>query len=871
MTKIVNEESFTVGRSIDCAISLSEDSISRVHLIVSRQGNQVVVEDKGSSNGTFINEHRMVQNTPVPVTDADNIRIGKSEYVLTIEVDAPENEADPILKSFSIDGPVPAIQQVVSKIAEKPQIPKMPENRPADVIIHKVEANPDPRVPQRAAIDKPETPYVDNAAMFEGERVLHEAHKKAAQIIYEGEAKAEKRVQAIYIQAREKQAEADSYYQKKISQAHKEANAIINTFQSQGQELIGSARHLAEEMRDEVELYVQNLRQKAKNEVEEILLEAKQEAEAMKNDTYEKALSKAGIDAEDMVANARAEAQDLLSFAKSQSEEMLTTARREISGQIKDLQAQADEKQKNLQHVRKEFEDFTIRAQSEREEHESRLQRESEEHETRLRRESDEHDARLGKENEEHVARLKNELEEHTTRLKRENEEHVARLKKESEDHVSRVQKEKLEHVTRMQVERTEHEARMQNERDDFDRRAQKEAIAHDKRQQELQARFGALKLEVETAEKTLADAKEADAKLRKEVAGHNETIAELKKQTDGLIVGKKSLEARCKELQEQLGRFQLDIQAAEEKKRHVDNELEQLRQHNRERAEKETKQLAKQSEERLQDAQLELSKRMEKMERELFDEILSRKEKIVKEVVVVVETRIAKVLEPAKWDVVSSQVFEGVQAVIEGKAISFNGGTDAPKQSQSLMRKKKKEHLRWLSGGVAVGVALSFLGLHIRNMVTQDKNPMRTIAAEESRKKKEDLERRKFNPPQSPQVKDTYVDSVIYTSGYVAKYQDPEYQQKLYKAASAYLLKTWRVDEDKSIQVLSMASALVKELNEKKEAIHPDFVKEGLLKMRALEKSTLDRMKVALGSEVRLESFRRFENKFYEQESSTP
>jgi hypothetical protein len=78
-------------------------------------------------------------------------------------------------------------------------------------------------------------------------------------------------------------------------------------------------------------------------------------------------------------------------------------------------------------------------------------------------------------------------------------------------------------------------------------------------------------------------------------------------------------------------------------------------------------------------------------------------------------------------------------------------------------------------------------------------------------------------------------------------------------------------VDEDKSIQVLSMASALVKELNEKKEAIHPDFVKEGLLKMRALEKSTLDRMKVALGSEVRLESFRRFENKFYEQESSTP
>jgi vacuolar-type H+-ATPase subunit E/Vma4 len=773
MTKIVNEESFTVGRSMDCAISLSEDSISRVHLIVSRKNNQILVEDKGSSNGTFLNDAKMAQNTFVSIIPSDKIRIGKSEYVLNIELEVLADES-PVLKAP--EEPMPAIQQVASKIAEKPTVAKE-EKRSGDVFIHKLEANP---VPQRP-VAKVEAAYPENPAMFEGERILHEAHKKAAQIIYEGEAKAEKRVQAIYIQAREKQAEADAFYQKKISDAHKQADSILVQFQTQGQELIAQARHFAEEMRDEVELYVQNARDKTKQEVEDIISQAKDEAEVIKNETYEKALSKAGIDAEDMVANARSESQDILSFARLQSEQMLTTARIEIQDQIKDLQFQAEEKQKALIFIKKEFEDFTIKVQGDKEERDARDKAEKAEREAKDKAEKEEREAR----------------------------------------------------------------------------------------DQEWQARFKSLKSEVEAAEKVLSKTASEEEKLAREIAGHRNQVSELQKQVESLTSGKKSLELRNKELQEQLGRFQLDIQAGEDRKRQIDRDYDQQRQQVKERLEKESRAMAKDSEERMQDAQLEIGRRMEKIERDLFDEIISRRDKIVKEVLVVVETRIAKVLEPSKWDEVSSLVFEGVQAVIEGKAISFNGMPDAPKQSQSLARKKKKEHLRWMTGGIVAGVALVFLGLHVRTIIAKDQNPMRTIANEESRKKKEDLERRKFNPPQVTETKDNYTDSVIYTAGYVSKYQDAEFQQKMYKAASSYLLKTWRVDEDKSIQVLSMASALVKELGEKKENIHPDFVKDGIAKMRALEKESLNRMKAVLGSEVRLESFRRFENKFYEEEAA--
>jgi len=95
----------------------------------------------------------------------------------------------------------------------------------------------------------------------------------------------------------------------------------------------------------------------------------------------------------------------------------------------------------------------------------------------------------------------------------------------------------------------------------------------------------------------------------------------------------------------------------------------------------------------------------------------------------------------------------------------------------------------------------------------------------------------------------------------------DQEFQQRLYKASAQYLLKTWRIEEEKSLQVLSAANALVKELQDRKVKIHPDYIKEGIEKMRLFENQTVARMKDILGSEVRLESFRRFEKNFYREE----
>jgi pSer/pThr/pTyr-binding forkhead associated (FHA) protein len=811
MTKIVNEDSFTIGRSVDCAIPLTEDSISRVHLTIYRRQDQIWIEDKGSSNGTFVNGAKITQNTLVNVVSTDKIRIGKSDYVVSIALELKDEQLGNVLKAKKSDflqSPLVA-EKLVERKVDKTDIGKKidtqvnarkaiedqnhgivlraetSDDQTQDILKLNLEKSStevliptiDPELAQKekeardiekaaaaaaALVKKAEEARraeeaKTQALKYEAERLIHDAHKKAAQVIFESEMQAEKRVQAIYIQAQERQAEADVYYQQKISAAHKEADAVVMNFQSSGQELITQARHMAQELRDEVDLYVDNMREKTRREVDNIIEEARNEAETVKKEAFEKVISKAEMDASDIIASAKSEAQDLLGFAKLQSDEMLEKARNEIEGDLVDLRLQIEEKQRRVIELRKEEEEFEIKAQSDKEDQEQRIS--------------------------------------------------------------------------------------------------------------ELSKSFNSLQEELNVAQKDLSGIRAQESTSLVEIKRQELMGEELKKTNQQLLQERSALESKLKELQGQMGHFSLDIQAADEKRRHLEQDLNQQKAQLKERLERERLQVIKESEQSLNEAQLEMGKRLQKLERELFDEIVSRKDKLVKEIIVIVETRIAKVLEPAKWDQVSSVIFEGVQAAIEGRAVSFTDVGAKPKHSQSLERKKKKEHMRWLATGVVCGLFLTFGILRLQNMMNQDKNPMRTIANEDAKRRQDDLEKRKFSPAQTVDLKETYTDAVIYTQNFVTAYQEAEFQKKLYKAASAYLLKTWRVDEDKSIQVLSMSSALVKELNEKRQAIHPDFVKDGIAKMHALEKQSMDRMKTVLGSEVRLESYRRFERKFYETE----
>ena len=70
-------EGATLGRG-DVEIRLEDPFASSRHARISREGQVLVIEDLGSTNGTYLNEEPL--NGPQPLYDGDRIRIGDSEF-----------------------------------------------------------------------------------------------------------------------------------------------------------------------------------------------------------------------------------------------------------------------------------------------------------------------------------------------------------------------------------------------------------------------------------------------------------------------------------------------------------------------------------------------------------------------------------------------------------------------------------------------------------------------------------------------------------------------------------------------------------------------------------------------------------------------
>ena len=65
-----------IGRGADCQLILDDDYVSTRHARVVGTPNGIYVEDLGSTNGTYVNGHRIT--APTTITLSDTVRIGKT-------------------------------------------------------------------------------------------------------------------------------------------------------------------------------------------------------------------------------------------------------------------------------------------------------------------------------------------------------------------------------------------------------------------------------------------------------------------------------------------------------------------------------------------------------------------------------------------------------------------------------------------------------------------------------------------------------------------------------------------------------------------------------------------------------------------------
>lgn len=134
-----------------------------------------------------------------------------------------------------------------------------------------------------------------------------------------------------------------------------------------------------------------------------------------------------------------------------------------------------------------------------------------------------------------------------------------------------------------------------------------------------------------------------------------------------------------------------------------------------------------------------------------------------------------------------------------------------------------------------------------------------------EAQNKKAQLER-EYHPEQSPEVKDTYVDNVLFTTNFVETVLAKVYQQKWTMALSKFVVKDLDLRDDVLVRLQPRETLLIKDLERTKKEINAKYLNESLDRMRASEEEAIDKMTQLLGTSANYVKFVEFRKKFYEE-----
>ena len=81
--------SWIIGKAPDCDLIVPKDVVSQKHCRLSFEGGKYILEDLGSTNGTFVNGYRLEARTPVYISSTDRVTLGQTLAMPWPEVKAP--------------------------------------------------------------------------------------------------------------------------------------------------------------------------------------------------------------------------------------------------------------------------------------------------------------------------------------------------------------------------------------------------------------------------------------------------------------------------------------------------------------------------------------------------------------------------------------------------------------------------------------------------------------------------------------------------------------------------------------------------------------------------------------------------------------
>ncbi|MEJ2219234.1 MAG: GGDEF domain-containing protein [Desulfobacterales bacterium] len=90
----------TIGRSPEADIRIEDDRISRIHCVIERNGQTITIEDKGSTNGTYVDARKISRTSLLPGVP---LQLGRSIMKIEYKTEAEIRSEKKLLQKASLD------------------------------------------------------------------------------------------------------------------------------------------------------------------------------------------------------------------------------------------------------------------------------------------------------------------------------------------------------------------------------------------------------------------------------------------------------------------------------------------------------------------------------------------------------------------------------------------------------------------------------------------------------------------------------------------------------------------------------------------------------------------------------------------------
>jgi predicted component of type VI protein secretion system len=136
----VTRDMTVIGRREDCDLRIPLGDVSRKHCRIVRDGEMLKIEDLGSSNGTYLNAHRVQEALLSP---GDSIQVGPVVFVLQVDGEPADDELNPIHMETASEGAAsPTLGDDDSAVMEALGIEEEPALEEADALEEITEDQP---------------------------------------------------------------------------------------------------------------------------------------------------------------------------------------------------------------------------------------------------------------------------------------------------------------------------------------------------------------------------------------------------------------------------------------------------------------------------------------------------------------------------------------------------------------------------------------------------------------------------------------------------------------------------------------------------------------------------------------------------------